>query len=77
MSYDIKECCPKCERPECVGDCGMYSREEKEDFIRGRYFREDLDAQGRIKIPVVQLEKNPLPPLKLGGYVHRSKKKAK
>jgi hypothetical protein len=75
MSYDLQECCPKCKRTECIGDCGLYTREEKEEFIKNRYFNDSVDALGRLKVPVVQLEKNPLPKIKIGSYNFKSKKK--
>jgi len=70
---ELNEACPKCLNPECKGDCGLFTEEEKAENIRKRYFDDNLDGFGRVKVPVVQLAKNPIGSFSIGSYKRKSK----
>lgn len=71
------EVCPKCQRPECIGDCGLFTIEEKMEFLNKRFIDHNKDNIGRERVHMVMLEKNPRPLLKIGSYTQKSKKKAR
>lgn len=72
-NFEIGDCCPKCKRPECLGDCGLFTREEKEAFLKERFFSDN----GKVKAERVILAKNPLLKVKFGSYSGKSNDKAK